>query len=103
MPDDEVLSLSEGSDEQEWLEDEDEEEEEGVTIISLLDDRVFSDPFSMLSYCKEKYNLDFLGIRNRLGLDFHGTVKLINFSELLPSVQMSQAVCISLVNKWVGG
>jgi protein arginine N-methyltransferase 3 len=81
MPEDEVLSTSGASDEQEWLDDDDDGEVETVSVISLLDDRVFPDAMSMISYCKEKYNLDFLGIRNRLCLDFHGTVRLINFSE----------------------
>lgn len=82
MPDDEVLSASSASDEQEWLDgdDSDDGEVETVSVVSLLDDRVFPDAMSMISYCKEKGNLDFLGIRDRLGLDFHGTVKLINFS-----------------------
>lgn len=82
MPDDVSLSTSEASDDQEWLDDED-GEVETVSVISLLDDRVFPDALSMVSYCKEKYGLDFLSIRNRLELDFHGTVKLINFSEYL--------------------
>ncbi|KAK3315249.1 S-adenosyl-L-methionine-dependent methyltransferase [Apodospora peruviana] len=33
----------------------------------------------MIEHCKEKYGLDFLAIRDRLQLDFHGTVRLINF------------------------
>jgi protein arginine N-methyltransferase 3 len=77
--------VSDVSDEQEWLnddDDDDEGEEETVQVISLLDDRVFSDATSMVAYCKEKYGFDFLSVRDRLQLDFHGTVKLINFSEL---------------------
>ncbi|KAL1881969.1 hypothetical protein VTK73DRAFT_3298 [Phialemonium thermophilum] len=64
----------------EWLEDnEDDEEEESLSVVSLFDDQVFPDAASMLSYCKEKHNFDFLAVRDRLRLDFHGTVKLINF------------------------
>lgn len=87
MPRDEVHSdsdVSDVSDEQEWLndDDDDEGEEETVQVISLLDDRVFPDAISMISYCKEKYGFDFIAVRDRLQLDFHGTVKFINFSEL---------------------
>lgn len=63
--------------------DEDDEEEETPEVISLLDDRVFPDVLCMLTYCKEKHGFDFLGIRQRLQLDFHGCVKLVNFSEYL--------------------
>ncbi|KAJ9149295.1 Ribosomal protein arginine N-methyltransferase rmt3 [Pleurostoma richardsiae] len=74
---------SETSDDASWdddvIDEEQDDDEEALTFVSLLDDRVFSDAQSMLSYCKEKFNLDFLTIRDRLGLDFYGTIKLINF------------------------
>ncbi|KAK1832104.1 S-adenosyl-L-methionine-dependent methyltransferase [Podospora conica] len=54
------------------------EEEEPPAIISLVDDRVFTDPVAALEHCKAKSGLDFLATRDRLGLDFHGMVKLIN-------------------------
>ena len=70
------------SDEGEWVDThQSDDEQEAVAVISLLDDRVFPDALSMIAHCKEKYGLDFLAIRDRLELDFHGTVKLINFSE----------------------
>ncbi|KAI0862436.1 S-adenosyl-L-methionine-dependent methyltransferase [Xylaria cubensis] len=65
-------------DEQGWN-DVEEDEEETQEVISLLDDRVFPDVISMLAYCKDKHNFDFLGVRQRLRLDFHGCVKLVNF------------------------
>lgn len=78
-------SRGEGED---WS-DAEEDEEETQEVISLLDDRVFPDVMSMLAHCREKYGFDFLGVRQRLQLDFHGCVKLVNFSEffapLLPS------------------
>jgi protein arginine N-methyltransferase 3 len=74
------VSGSEASDEGEWLDARPGDDEETVDVISLLDDRVFPSALQMIDDCKERYNLDFLGIRDRLGLDFHGTVKLINFS-----------------------
>ena len=75
-------SASEASDEEGWQDaDQDDDEEQVTDIISLLDDRVFSDALTMLNYCKEQHGLDFLAIRDRLGLDFHGSVKLINFSK----------------------
>ena len=83
-------SGSSGSDssesEKEWREggeEEEEEDEEQVSISCLLDDSVFSDAASMLAHCKEKHGFDFLAVRDRLGLDFYGTIKLVNFSESL--------------------
>ncbi|ROT43354.1 methyltransferase domain-containing protein [Sodiomyces alkalinus F11] len=71
-------SASSGGDEAEWL-DVESEEDEPLAVISLLDDSVFPDVMSMLKYCKENHGFDFLAVRQRLGLDFHGTVKLVNF------------------------
>ncbi|KAK4101349.1 S-adenosyl-L-methionine-dependent methyltransferase [Parathielavia hyrcaniae] len=76
-------SVSSSDNEADWLdkpgeEDEDEEQEQ-VTVVSLFDDKVFPDAPSMLAYCKDKFGFDFLGVRDRLDLDFHGCVKLINF------------------------
>ena len=56
-----------------------EPDEEETTFISLLDDEVFTDIHSMLRHCKEKHNFDFLEIRQRLGLDFYGNIKLVNY------------------------
>ncbi|EAQ83906.1 hypothetical protein CHGG_10310 [Chaetomium globosum CBS 148.51] len=75
-------SGSSSDNEDHWLnkpgdEDEDDEQEQ-VSIISLFDDKVFSDAPSMLAYCKDKFGFDFLAVRDRLSLDFHGCVKLIN-------------------------
>ncbi|EQB45593.1 hypothetical protein CGLO_15513 [Colletotrichum gloeosporioides Cg-14] len=66
------------SDESDW-EDAEPEEEETVNFISLLDDSVFPSLDSMLQHCREKHNFDFLEVRRRLGLDFLGTVRLVNF------------------------
>lgn len=73
---------SSSGDEAEWVDtNREDDEEEPLSIISLVDDRVFTDAQSMLNYCKDKTGLDFIGVRDKLGLDFHGSVKLINFSE----------------------
>lgn len=66
------------SDESDW-EDAEPEEEDTVDFISLLDDSVFPSLDSMLQHCREKHNFDFLEVRHRLGLDFLGTVRLVNF------------------------
>lgn len=68
-----------------------EEDEETQEVISLLDDRVFPDVISMLAYCKDKHNFDFLGVRQRLQLDFHGCVRLVNFSKAIPSCSVKGA------------
>ncbi len=56
-----------------------EPEEEETQFISLLDDEVFMDIFSMLKHCKDKHDFDFLELRQKLGLDFYGNVKLVNY------------------------
>lgn len=56
-----------------------EPEEEHDQFISLLDDEVFHDVHSMLQHCMEKHAFDFLELRQRLGLDFYGDVKLVNY------------------------
>ncbi|KAI0484613.1 S-adenosyl-L-methionine-dependent methyltransferase [Xylariaceae sp. FL0804] len=67
-------------DEEGWDDVEAEDDEaEAQEVISLLDDRVFPDVMSMLAHCKDKHGFDFLAVRQRLHLDFHGCVKLVNF------------------------
>ncbi|KAK8086845.1 hypothetical protein PG994_001819 [Apiospora phragmitis] len=56
-----------------------EEDEETQEVISLLDDRVFPDVVTMLAHCKEAHKFDFLALRQKLRLDFHGCVKLVNY------------------------
>ncbi|KAI1816644.1 S-adenosyl-L-methionine-dependent methyltransferase [Poronia punctata] len=72
-------SDSEDSRDEEGWNDVEEDEEETPEVISLLDDRVFPDVNSMLVYCKDKHNFDFLAVRQKLQPDFHGCVKLVNF------------------------
>ncbi|CAK7197770.1 Ribosomal protein arginine N-methyltransferase rmt3 [Sporothrix eucalyptigena] len=79
MSEREFQSNSESSDEEGWLDANPEDDEEPLAVISLLDDRVFPDAPSMVAYCKEEHGFDFLAVRDRLGLDFYGSVKLINF------------------------
>ena len=64
-----------------------EPDEELLSVVSFFDDRTFPDAKSMLTYCAEKHGFDFLATCKRLGLDFHGAVKLCNFgmsSSVLP-------------------
>lgn len=56
-----------------------EPDQEDTPFISLLDDEVFMDLQSMLSYCKEKFDFDFLEVRQRLVLDFYDNIKLVNY------------------------
>lgn len=79
-------SVSSSDNEDNWLNkpgDEEDDEQEQVSIISLFDDKVFPDAPSMLAYCKDKFGFDFLAVRDRLGLDFHGCVRLINLGEFI--------------------
>lgn len=77
---------SDVSSESGWLDVE--QDEEPQTIISLLDAQTFSNPKDMLKYCKEDLGFDFLDIVHRLGLDFYGAIKLVNF--VRQSVQEGQ-------------
>lgn len=85
-PVEDTLSESEGS---EGWDDVDEagDNEESLEIVSLLDDKVFPDAASMLSHCKDTFNFDFVATRDRLGLDFYGSIKLVNYSEYHRVVQ----------------
>lgn len=74
-------SESDDSRDEDGWNDVDEDEEETPEVISLLDDRVFPDVISMLAHCKDKHSFDFLSVRQTLQLDFHGCVRLVNFSK----------------------
>lgn len=67
---------------------------EETQFISLLDDEVFTDIHTMLKHCKEKHNFDFLEVRQRLGLDFYGNIKLVNYirSQVHSGLQVSSDV-----------
>ncbi|KAL2069731.1 hypothetical protein VTL71DRAFT_14410 [Oculimacula yallundae] len=56
-----------------------EPDQEDIHFISLLDDEVFTDIHTMLNHCKAKHNFDFLKVRWKLGLDFYGNIKLVNY------------------------
>ena len=77
-------SREDGDDEEGWdgVEKDGDDDEESQEVISLLDDRVFPDVASMLADCRDRHGLDFLAVRQRLQLDFHGSVKLVNYSRL---------------------
>ncbi|KAF6835865.1 methyltransferase domain-containing protein [Colletotrichum musicola] len=75
---DDLVESDVSSDGSDW-EDAEPEEEETVTFISLLDDSVFPSLDAMLQHCRDAHKFDFLAVRRRLGLDFFGTVKLVNF------------------------
>ncbi|KAI0156434.1 S-adenosyl-L-methionine-dependent methyltransferase [Xylariaceae sp. FL1272] len=81
-PQEDPISDSESDDsqgEEGWKDVDEDGDEDTQDIISLLDDRVFPDAMSMLTHCKEAHGFDFLGLRQRLQLDFHGCVKLVNY------------------------
>ncbi|RKF59117.1 Ribosomal protein arginine N-methyltransferase rmt3 [Erysiphe neolycopersici] len=68
---------TDSTDEEEWKDIE--PDQEVVNFISLFDNQEFTDIFAMFNYCREKYGFDFLEIRQRLGLDFYNSIKLVNF------------------------
>jgi protein arginine N-methyltransferase 3 len=71
---------SSSGDEAEWL-DAEPENEEPLTVVSLVDDAVFTDVKSMLDHCRDTTGFDFIAVRNQLSLDFYGSIKLVNFSK----------------------
>ncbi|KAM0322946.1 hypothetical protein ACHAQA_009045 [Verticillium albo-atrum] len=79
---DELKSLSDSDssvgDDADW-DDAESDHEEPQSIVSLLDDSVFPDIISMLEHCKKQHGFDFVAVQKRLSLDFHGSVKLVNF------------------------
>ncbi|OAX81802.1 hypothetical protein ACJ72_03857 [Emergomyces africanus] len=54
-------------------------DEESEPVISLFSDKAFPDARSMLNDCKENYHFDLLGVQKDLGLDFLGTIRLVNY------------------------
>lgn len=77
---DDIVSGSEGS--EGWDDVDEGGDEESLEIVSLLDDKVFPDAQSMLEHLKGSFNFDFVAVRDRIGLDFYGSIKLVNFSSL---------------------
>ncbi|KAK2855745.1 hypothetical protein FQN49_004887 [Arthroderma sp. PD_2] len=56
-----------------------EPEEESEPIVGLFTDKVYPDTRSMLDECREKFDFDFVRVQRELGLDFLGTIKLVNY------------------------
>ncbi|OJD15479.1 hypothetical protein AJ78_04275 [Emergomyces pasteurianus Ep9510] len=54
-------------------------DEESEPITGLFSDKVFPDARSMINDCKENFNFDLLAVQKDLGLDFLGTIKLVNY------------------------
>ena len=113
-PTEPIPSDSEGStdsreedddDDEEGWDDVEKDDEDGDTqeVISLLDDRVFPDVASMLAHCRGQHGLDFLAVRQRLQLDFHGSVRLVNYSRfsqfhlIFLSISLSLSLFFSLI------
>lgn len=61
----------------EWLDLE--SDEETITITSLFDAKTFPTAQAMLDHCKQAHAFDLAAILQRLNLDFHGAIKLVNY------------------------
>ncbi|KAI9815643.1 MAG: hypothetical protein M1832_005274 [Thelocarpon impressellum] len=48
-------------------------------VQCLLSDGAFPDMPALLQHCKEAHGLDVAAIRKELGLDFYGTIRLVNY------------------------
>ena len=75
------LGSSASSSDGEWQDIEPDQEQ--ISVLSFFDDVTFPNANEMLDYSREKYGFDFLATQRRLGLDFHGAVKLCNFGMIL--------------------
>ncbi|DAA76423.1 TPA_exp: Uncharacterized protein A8136_0737 [Trichophyton benhamiae CBS 112371] len=56
-----------------------EPEEESEPIVGLFTDKIYPDTRSMLEESKEKFGFDFVRVQQQLGLDFLGTIRLVNY------------------------
>ncbi|EER26629.1 protein arginine N-methyltransferase, putative [Coccidioides posadasii C735 delta SOWgp] len=56
-----------------------EPDEEVNPVVDLFSDKVFPDTRSMLQHCKENFNFDLVKVQKELGLDFLGSIKLVNY------------------------
>lgn len=66
-----------------------EPDEEQQTFVSLFDGENFTDINSLLDYTKKQHNFDFLAVRQKLSLDFYGTIKLVNYIRSQVKAQQS--------------
>jgi protein arginine N-methyltransferase 3 len=83
-----VSSESEVSGEGDWQDLE--SDNESITIVSLFDAKTFTSTNDMLEHCKEQHDFDLIALIKRLQLDFHGSIKLVNF--IRSNVKAGQAV-----------
>lgn len=83
-----VSSESQVSGEGDWQDVE--SDNEAISIVSLFDSKTFTSPGDMLKHCKDQHNFDLIALINRLQLDFHGSIKLVNF--IRSSVKAGQPV-----------
>ncbi|PWY90172.1 S-adenosyl-L-methionine-dependent methyltransferase [Aspergillus heteromorphus CBS 117.55] len=68
---------SDSSNEEGW--EDVEPDDETQPVVGLFSDKVYPDVRSMLKETKEKYNFDLQKIQKQFGLDFLGTIKLVNY------------------------
>ncbi|KAJ3498524.1 hypothetical protein NLG97_g1053 [Lecanicillium saksenae] len=72
-----ITSDSSNSDAAEWLDVEPDEEQ--ITFVSLFGTETFSSIDDLLAHSKTQHGFDLVATMNRLGLEFHDAIKLINF------------------------
>lgn len=71
-------SGSSSGDEEGW-QDVEPDFEDGVAIKAFFGEQTYADAGEMFAACRAAQGFDFLETRRRLGLDFHGAVKLANY------------------------
>ncbi|GAB2213591.1 hypothetical protein Droror1_Dr00017901 [Drosera rotundifolia] len=62
-----------------WDDEDDEESMEASGFQCLFCESMFDSSDSVFEHCKSDHRFDFGGIRQRFGLDFYGSMKLINY------------------------
>lgn len=66
----------------EWGDDvggEDEDEQSGSSFLCLFCETVYGSCAPLFDHCSSAHHFDFTGVRKALGLDFYGSIKLVNY------------------------
>lgn len=76
QPENDLTSESSLSDREDDGWEDAEPDEESVQFVSLFDDKVFNDAKSMLEYCKERYNFDFISVQKQYSQSMPRSMRL---------------------------
>lgn len=77
--DDGVQGLDIAPDSPGWEDVEADDDDEGLSVKCLLCLSVFPNVKGMVAHCAAEHNFDLLAVIKRHGLDFYGTIQLVNY------------------------